>query len=180
MADGSTDIELAAGAAQGDRQAFAMLLERHYDTIYRVALRYTGVPADAEDIAQEVCLKLVGALGSFRGQSRFATWLYRIALNACRDASRRRAAGRSLAESYVAFREMEAADEADSAARTGRLHEVVAGLEPSLKETVLLVLSEELSHRQAAEILGCAESTVSWRLHEARKRLKAQMVEEDG
>ena len=57
--------------------------------------------------------------------------------------------------------------------RTGWLHEALQSLEPSLRETVLLILGEDLSHAEAAKILGCAESTVSWRVHMARKQLKS-------
>ena len=92
-----SDIELAKLAGNGDRGAFQELLERHYDTLYRVAYRFTGSEADAEDIAQDVCLALADKIASFRGQSQFSTWLYRVAMNACRDFARKQKTTRALA-----------------------------------------------------------------------------------
>lgn len=168
-----TDCELAEQAARGDREAFRRLLERHYDTAYRVALRYTANADDAEDIAQDVCMALAGKLASFRGRSRFTTWLYRVVVNACRDYGRKQKTTRALQENYAVFRALDDADQADDAARLGWLNEALAALEPGLRETAVLVLAEDLSHAEAGAVLGCAEKTVSWRMHEVRKKLKA-------
>jgi RNA polymerase sigma-70 factor (ECF subfamily) len=167
------DSELAARAQNGDRSAFGELLERHYDTAYRVAVRFTGNLADGEDIAQDVCLSLVTKLRTFRGDSKFSTWLYSVVVNACRDHLRKRKSAESLQSSYAVFREMDAADQADDAERLGWLSAAVAALEPRLRETAILVLSENLKHREAAEVLGCAETTVSWRMGEVSKKLKS-------
>lgn len=172
------DSELAKAARAGDRTAFGQLVERHYDTAYRVALRYTGVRADAEDIAQEVCLALADKIRTFKGKSRFSTWLYRVVVNACRDFARRQSTARTLQENYAVYREMASADTADDKNRTEWLNNALEALEPALRETTILVIGEELGHAEAAEILGCAESTVSWRLHEVRKKLKTLLEEE--
>jgi RNA polymerase sigma-70 factor (ECF subfamily) len=142
--------------------------------IYRVAYRYLGSAADAEDIAQDVCITLATKLARFRNRSRFSTWLVSIVINRCRDSLRRRKSSQALVEKYAALREAEDADQADTDKRTGWLHTALQSLEPSLRETVLLILGEDLSHAEAAKILGCAESTVSWRVHMARKHLKAR------
>ena len=170
-----SDLELAKRAGGGDREAFRLLLERHYDTAYRAALRFTGSVDDAEDVAQDVCLALAGKLKSFRGQSRFSTWLYSVVVNTCRDHCRKRKSTRALQQTYAVFRAMEEADRADDAARLDWLDEALASLPPKLRETAVLVLAEELSHAEAAEALGCAESTVSWRMHEIRKALKTTL-----
>jgi RNA polymerase sigma-70 factor (ECF subfamily) len=83
-------------------------------------------------------------------------------------------------EKYVALRESEDADQADSDRRSSWLHETLQSLEPSLRETVLLIVGEDLTHAEAAKVLGCAESTVSWRMHAARKHLRTRMDETDG
>ena len=85
-----TDEALVELACAGDREAFSALVERHYDRIYRVGARVLNDAAAAEDLAQEVCIGLVGKLASFRGSSRFSTWLYRVVVNAALDAMRRR------------------------------------------------------------------------------------------
>jgi RNA polymerase sigma-70 factor, ECF subfamily len=170
-----TDLELAERTCEGDRNAFRQLLERHYDTAYRVALRFTGSSPDAEDIAQDVCLALVDKLRSFRGQSRFSTWFYKVVVNACRDHLRRQKTAAALQASYAVFRELDRADQIDDAKRLGWLSEAIADLEPSLRETAVLVLAEELTHKETADALGCAEKTVSWRMHEIRKQLKLRV-----
>ncbi len=173
------DDELVRSAHQGDAEAFQHLLERHYDTAYRVAYRFTRHMEDAEDIAQDICLVLARKIGTFRGGSRFSTWLYRIVINACRDHVRRQKSTDTLQANYALFREQAMADAAHDAARQDWLSEAIAVLEPKLKETAILVLAEDLSHGEAAAALGCAESTVSWRMHEVRKALKTLVDEFD-
>ena len=85
----NSDSTLVQKAATGDRAAYQLLLERHYDMIYRVAYRFTGHAQSAEDVAQDVCVSLVDKLKSFRGDSAFSTWIYRIIVNACRDMQRK-------------------------------------------------------------------------------------------
>jgi RNA polymerase sigma-70 factor (ECF subfamily) len=174
------DSELAAAAIAGDREAFQRLVERHYDMIYRVAYRYVGSAADAEDIAQDVCVTLATKLSRFNNRSLFSTWLVSIVINRCRDAHRRRKSSQVLAEKYTALRAAEDADQEDNDKRSGWLHTALQSLEPSLRETVLLILGEDLSHAEAAKILSCAESTVSWRVHMARKQLKTLTEYDDG
>ena len=173
-----SDLDLAQRAKDGDRGAFRHLLERHYDTFYRVAYRFFGNRAEAEDVAQEIAMALADRIGSFRGESRLSTWLYRVALNACRDHARRQQGFRALQGNYMAFADHRDADWADSEDKVKWLYQALDGLDPALKETALLVLTEYMSHAQAGEVLGIAESTVSWRMHEAKKRLK-KMAKDD-
>ena len=167
-----TDLELAKRAGSGDKQAFQTILERHYDTVFRIAVRFTGNEADGSDIAQDVCLALADKIVSFRGKSQFSTWLYRVVINACRDFARRQKTAHAMQENYAVFRERDEADSRHDAKRHNWLNETLQSLEPPLRETALLVLGEELSHREAGQAMGCAESTVSWRMHQVRKRLK--------
>src|SRR5262245_61349812 len=83
------DAALVQAAVAGDRDAFAHLLERHYDRIHALAWRLVGTRADADDVAQDVCCSLVEKIGSFRGEALFTTWLCGIVYNACRDLRRR-------------------------------------------------------------------------------------------
>jgi RNA polymerase sigma-70 factor (ECF subfamily) len=170
---GTDDLELARRAASGERNAFQQLLERHYDLLYRLAYRFFGNSADAEDVAQEICLALAGRIGAFGGRSRFSTWLFRVAVNACRDHARRQASIRALHGASLAFAEHQRADWADSEGKVRWLYEAIGTLDHTLRETALLVLTEELSHRDAGEVLGIAEATVSWRMHKVKKQLKA-------
>ena len=173
-----SDETLAFLAKDGDGVAFRQLLERHYDTVYRVAYRFLGSAADAEDLAQEVCADLAMKIAGFKGLSRFTTWLYSVTLNAVRDRARRQAAQKKLQVNYVAFAAQQAADWADSDTRVRWLYQALDAQDQGLKETALLVLAENLSHAEAGAALGISEGTVSWRMHEVKKRLKA-MAKDD-
>ncbi len=166
------DIDLAKRAAGGDGAAFRILLERHYDMLLRVAYRVLGNFEDAEDVAHDICVSLAKKLKSFRGDSRFTTWLYRVALNASRDFARKRSSIRTLHEAYTDVRALVEAGDADRREQTRWLYETLGTLDEALRETAVLVLAEGLSHAEAAEILDVKESTISWRMHEMRKKLK--------
>jgi RNA polymerase sigma-70 factor (ECF subfamily) len=172
---GASDLDLVRLARDGDRAAFRLLLERHYATLYRVAYRFLGNRAEAEDASQDMAMTLAEKIGSFRGRSRFSTWVYQVALNHCCDHARRR---KSLGRLEAAFAEVEAqrsADWADSGRRLQWLYQAIDRLKPDLKEAALLVLAEDMSHAEAGEVLGIKEATVSWRMHEVR-RLLSQMA----
>lgn len=167
-----TSTALACKAAAGDRAAFERLLEDHYDMIYRVAYRFTGTRHDAEDIAQEVCCALVDKLKKFRGDSSFTTWLYRVIVNTCHDLHKKNSNRTSLDKRYLDLDGLLRAETAEKTKQVSWLYRAIAALKPPLPETALLVLGEDLSHAEAGKILGVAESTISWRMHEVRKQLK--------
>ena len=87
----TSDEALARAAAGGDTQAFSALITRHYDRVFRLCFRLTGVRAEAEDLCQDICAALPAKISAFRGEARFTTWLYRVAMNAAHDRRRRAA-----------------------------------------------------------------------------------------
>jgi RNA polymerase sigma-70 factor (ECF subfamily) len=170
----SHDLQTIITRAQrGDRDAFRQLLAMHYAMIYRVSYRLTGISADAEDVAQEVCMALVHKLASYKGGSSFTTWLYRVVVNQCRDSHKKRKADSARDTAYVELAAMEEADAREANQKTAWLYRAVAALEEPYRETALLVVAEELSHAEAAKVLDCKESTISWRMGEIRKQLMA-------
>ena len=175
----TSDNSLVRQAVSGDSDAFAALLERHYDRIYRVSVRMLGKADEAEDLAQEVCMVLPAKLASYRGESRFTTWLYRVVVNASHDVLRRKAARqrveRDYAESNSLARTVNDADMSESP----WLRQALGHLSEELRITVFLVVEEGLRHAEAGEALGISESTVSWRMHEVRKRLRAITADEE-
>jgi RNA polymerase sigma factor (sigma-70 family) len=168
------DEELAERAAQGDRAAFEALLRRHYELMHRLAWRLTGSRADAQDIAQEVCCTLVERIGSFRGEARFTTWLIGIVRNACHDHYRRGSALQRLRGHLAVVTGLQPPPDGRDLYQRGWLASALARLQPALRETVVLVAGEGLSHAEAARVLGVAESTVSGRMFEARRRVLPQ------
>jgi RNA polymerase sigma factor (sigma-70 family) len=166
---GEPDGNLVAAAAAGDRAALEALLRRHYDRIHGLAWRLTGSRADAEDIAQEVCCALVEKIGSFRGEAKFTTWLTGITFNAARDFRRRRRSLAGLTEKLAVLAGLADAPDGRDAYDAVWLKSAVARLKPALRDTVVLVAGEQLTHAEAAEVLGIAEATVAWRMHEVRR-----------
>lgn len=166
-----SDASLIERSARGDRDAFAELLARHYAFIFRVAYKWCRDTGEAEDCAQDVCVKLGRAIRSFDGRSAFTSWLYRVTLNTVRDAAKARAR-RERRMSELAFVAPTEAPPADAGEPVDALWEAVARLPDSERDAVLLVYSEGLNHAEAARVLGCAEGTVAWRISKAKGRLK--------
>ena len=154
---------------QGDMAAFEALIGRHQQMIHALTYRMTGSVPDAEDLAQETFIHAYRKIGSFRGDSRFPTWLYRIAVNAClnwrKSLQRRSQLHRELAEQPPA--DTNANDELSA-----RVQEVLLSLPAKQRAAVILTTYEGLNHAEAARALGCSETTVSWRVFMARKKLK--------
>ena len=172
------DDSLARAAASGDRSAFGTLLARHYDRIFGLAWRLTGSRAEAQDLTQDICAALPARLASWRGEARFTTWLYRVTVNAAHDLRRRRA---TRAKASAGWGDWELARQDEMAVQAEALdwlQTAMQRLSPELRDTVALVLGEELTQAQAGEILGVSEGTVAWRMSEVKKRLRAQAAEE--
>ena len=170
---GDPDADLLVAAISGDRDAFADLLRRHYDRIHGLAWHLTGSRADADDIAQDVCCALVEKIGSFRGEAKFTTWLCGITFNACRDLRRRRRSFAGLAEKLTVLAGLASAPDGRDLHDAIWLKSAIARLKPVYRDTAVLVVGQQLSHAEAAEILGVAEATVSWRMSEVRRMLTA-------
>jgi RNA polymerase sigma-70 factor (ECF subfamily) len=168
----TADDVLVARAKAGDRDAFGELIERHYDFIFRTACKWSGKRSDAEDIAQDVCIKLASALASFDGRSAFSSWLYRVTLNAVRDMQRARSRRGRHVDRFAEVHPEDAPPEQEESATAKELWAAVRALPEKQRDAVLLVYAEEMNHAQAGEIMGCRETTVSWHIHEAKKTLR--------
>lgn len=166
-----SDHELAHQAASGDAVALDLLINRHYRDMYRAAFRWCRNQHNAEDITHEACIKLARAIGSYRGEASFRTWLYRIVINCAKDFTRSQRPkdmqglidSEWLAETIMGGQE--------DAAQLNQIARWFDALKPSLREAAWLVYAEGLTHSEAAKVLNCAEATVSWRLMQVRKEL---------
>lgn len=172
------DETLAEAAAGGDRAAFAVLLGRHYDRIFALAFRLTGSRADAEDLVQEICAALPVKLARWRAEARFTTWLYRVVVNATHDLRRRQAVRARAATGWGDWEIARQDQISEEAAALDWLTSAMTRLSPELRDTVALVLGEDLTQAQAAAVLGVSEGTIAWRMSEVKKRLKAIAAEE--
>lgn len=181
--DGSSEDGLVERARKGDREAFSELVRRHSRQVYGVVYRMAGDHSDADDLAQEVFMTAWRSIGSFRGGSRFSTWLYRIAVNASLSFLRKKGKEKGRAPFDETMRVPDQAAGAPSSPMVGsaagelrgRAEEALRSLPAHFRTSFALVVGEGLSHRDAARVLGCSENTVSWRMHKARKLLQARL-----
>lgn len=171
MSEGTPDADLVAAAVAGDREAFAALLRRHYDRIHGLAWRLTGTRADADDVAQEVCCALVEKIATFRGEAKFTTWLCGIVYNAVHDLRRRRRSFAGLTEKLAVLAGLARGPDGRDLHDALWVKSAIANLAPPYRDAAILIAGEQLTHAEAAHILGIAEATVSWRMHEVRRML---------
>jgi RNA polymerase sigma factor (sigma-70 family) len=169
--DDQADIRAALA---GDRGAFERLLRRHYDRIHGLAWQMTGSRTDADDIAQDVCCILAERLADFRGDAKFSTWLCSIVFNACRASRRRRRTFSAFTDRLAVMAGLMRSPDGRDLYDEVWIRSVISRLKPDLRDTAILVAGQQLTHAEAAEILGIAEATVSWRMHEVRRLLGAR------
>lgn len=172
-----TDEELALAAGEGDAAAFAALLARVYDRVFRLSYRLTGSRQHAEDLTQDVCMALPTKLRSFRGQSRLTTWLYRVVYNAMLDRKRSDARYTSALKAWGDWEISRLHSIAEQDEQIKWLHDIMGNLPENLRDTLALIL-DGLTHAEVASILGISEGTISWRMSEIKKYLAAMHVEE--
>ena len=171
MLEDLSDDELLAAHAAGDAAAFGVLVARHRDRAWAVALRTLGDPADAADAVQDAFVKAYRTVASFRGDALFSTWLHRIVVNACLDLMRKSRSRPSvpLDEGAAAL-----ADPSDPVGRLELGHDVVAALgriTPDQRAAIVLVDIEGYSVDEAAAVLDVAAGTVKSRCHRGRVQL---------
>jgi RNA polymerase sigma-70 factor (ECF subfamily) len=180
MTERKIDGRIIDACRQGDREAFRLLFESYKDRVYSIALFFLdGDEASAEDITQEVFLRLFTRIGQFRNEADFATWLYRLVANACVDEQRRR----KRVVFFGDVGEMPGVGEEPSLGEPYRRLEItdavkaaVADLQPTLRMTILLKYFEELSYEEMAKALGCSQGTVASRLHRSLKILARKLA----
>jgi RNA polymerase sigma-70 factor (ECF subfamily) len=181
--DERRDDLLVEEARQGSREAFTELVRRHERKVYSLVFRMVRNHSDTDDLAQEVFLTAFRSIASFRRGSSFYTWIYRIAVNLSLTFLKKRSREKDRAE----FREDLAgggpgggralSPEARSALNElgSKIDEAVDALPARFRASFVLVAGQGLSHAEAAQVLGCSENTVSWRMHKARKLLRVRL-----
>ena len=178
--EGPSDSVLASLAATGDERAFATLVHRHKEPLYRLLRRYTGNADEAYEAAHEAFIAAWAALGRYDPKQPFLAWLRTIAINKARDRGRRTAFRRLLfgAQSFDESGALSKPDTAVSADEVmiGRqdmaiLDLAIAKLPAALKEALLLTVFDGWSQQEAGDILGVSAKTIETRAYRARKIL---------
>lgn len=162
-----------SGEVQDPEQGFdrfETLIRQHQRMIHSLCYRMTGSLADADDLAQETFIQAYGHWSDFRGESKLSSWLYRIAVNQCLNWRKRVARRDRLYRNWAAEQGSPAPKDSG---RAEQVQEALMKLHPKQRAAVVLTLFDGLNHAEAAKALGCSETTVSWRLFAARRKLKS-------
>lgn len=178
---GWSDADLAHRHRYGDEEAFAEVYRRHLDMVYNLAYRMSGKREDAEDLAQEVFLRIHRHLGRFRGGSSLKTWIYRVTLNHCRSKlGRKRLPFRSLEPErgeergpVIPDTRRDPEDRALASDAGSLVHRALASLPTVFREAVILRDLEGLSYEEISEVLDVRIGTVRSRIARGRDQLRA-------
>jgi RNA polymerase sigma-70 factor (ECF subfamily) len=172
----TTDEQIIARfQASGDTAELGALVDRHLQRVRNLAYRLVLCRATADDIAQDVFVKVMRNAHTFRGEAKFSTWLYRITVNASREHMRKNTTSALLSE-YDLPAVINQHGQPEHEAMHSELMETIAGalrgLSDKLRAAIVFTAMEGLSATEAAAIEGCSQATMHWRIHEARKQLK--------
>lgn len=176
-----SDEQLVARAQQGDKRSFDLLVLKYQHKVLALVRRFVRDPVEAEDIAQEAFIKAYRALASFRGESAFYTWLYRIAVNAAKNAldSRKRRPGSDVdideIEEFAFSDSLRVEENPESLLASEDLQRVVqetlAGLPEELRQALVLREFEGMSYEEIAAAMSCPIGTVRSRIFRAREAI---------
>ena len=168
------DAALVRAAQAGDREAFGWLVTRHQRAIYHLCYRYAGDHDAATDLAQDVFLRAYRSLGTFKQESAFATWLYRIAVNLCLNrVSARRLSTEPLDEqSPPPAPDANVAEELVREERSARVREAVNRLPEKQRATLILQVYHELPQAEISRILGTSVGAVKANFFHAVRNLR--------
>lgn len=188
MMKADEERQLIERARRGEVEAFMQLVREYEHRIFQLAYHLTRNREDAADLVQETFLQAFRGIKAFRGNSSFHTWLHRIAVNLGLNFLKKQRRASNPLEDLDSLEEKGRGGELAEAGRIPsvedswlseefktNLEKALEELPPALRATFSLVVQEGMSHKKAAELLGCSENTVSWRMHEARKMLKKKL-----
>ena len=185
MAEQLTDQALVERVQQGDKKAFNLLVSRYQNKVAGLLTRYIS-PNDIPDVVQESFIKAYRSIGSFRGDSAFYTWLYRIAVNTAKNyltAQGRRPPSEDIlaedAESYDVGTNLRVVDTPENEMLSNELKNIVfdtiKGLQEAVRTAITLREIEGLSYEEIAEIMDCPVGTVRSRIFRAREIIESKV-----
>jgi RNA polymerase sigma-70 factor (ECF subfamily) len=163
------DSSRVVHSQNGDHGAFEALIKEHQRMIHSICYRMSGSLADAEDLAQETFIHAYQHLDGFRAEARFSSWLYRIALNRCLNWQKQK---QRLDRLHREWSEQDQEPSGGEAGQAQQIQEALMKLPPKQRAAVILTTYDGLTHGEAATALGCSETTISWRVFAARRKLK--------
>ena len=179
MAEQLISGQVIEACQQGDRSAFQLLFETYKDKVFSIAVYSSGGDrAVADDVTQQIFLKLFTAIRQFRGDSEFTTWLYRLVVNACLDERRRRRRLLPLPETMAMTNPSEKKPQEKQYARrevSEAVQAAIGELKPKFRLPILLKYIEGLSYEEIASVMGCSKGTVASRLNRGHSQLAKRL-----
>lgn len=175
------DEELVQLCLQGDRAAFAEIVNRYQKQIYSLAYRLTNNAEDAQDLTQEVFIKLYQVLDKFDGKRNFFSWMYKVATNVCYTALRRKPQQSVPLEKVIEFAPIIPQSDSQPEDYTERkeiqrlIQEAVAQLPENYRVPIVLRYVEEMSYQQIAEAMGLPLTTIETRLYRGKSLLQRRL-----
>jgi len=180
MAQEPIDGEVIEACRQGDREAFQLLFETYKDKVFSIAVyAANGDRAVADDVTQQIFLKLFTAIRQFRGDSEFTTWLYRLVVNACLDERRRRRRWLPWGEivaTTISTEKRPQERQFDRLEVSEAVREAIAELKPKFRLPILLKYIEGLSYEEIAIVMNCSKGTVASRLNRGHSQLAKRLA----
>jgi RNA polymerase sigma-70 factor (ECF subfamily) len=164
---------------EGNPEAFESLIRAHQRMIHSLTFRMTGSLADAEDLAQEAFIRAYQQLDSYQGTAKFSSWLYRIAINVCLN-WRQRELRRDRIHTQWAESNAVSQSEPGSEQLDRDVQAALMKLPAKQRAAIVLTVYDGHNHAETAKILGCSETTVSWRVFAARRKLKRLLSAQGG
>jgi RNA polymerase sigma-70 factor (ECF subfamily) len=186
-----SDEELCRKVANGDTQAYELLVERHQARAYRLACSILGSESDARDVSQDAFIRLYESAGRFDGRSRFSTWFYRVLVNLCIDQKRRDKWWRRLIPLSGSDDDPDAPPIDPASADPGpediamlgqsasKLGAALDRISPNQRIAVLLQAQEGLSSREIADVLKCSENTARVHIHRGLIQLRKLLKDDE-
>jgi RNA polymerase sigma-70 factor, ECF subfamily len=179
MAEQLINGQVIEACRQGDRAAFQLLFETYKDKVFSIAVYSSGGDrAVADDVTQQIFLKLFTAIRQFRGDSEFTTWLYRLVVNACLDERRRSRRLLPLGETVAMSNPSDKKPQEKQYARleiSEAVQAAIAELKPKFRLPILLKYVEGLSYEEIASVMGCSKGTVASRLNRGHSQLAKRL-----
>lgn len=179
MGEQLIDGRVIQACQQGDRAAFQLLFETYKDKVFSIAVYSSGGDRTvADDITQQIFLKLFTAIRQFRGDSEFTTWLYRLVVNACLDERRRRRRLLPWGETVAMRNPGEKKPQEKQYARlevAEAVRAAIGELKPKFRLPILLKYIEGLSYEEIASVMGCSKGTVASRLNRGHSQLAKRL-----
>jgi RNA polymerase sigma-70 factor, ECF subfamily len=179
MAEQLIDGRVIEACQQGDRAAFQVLFETYKDKVFSIAVYSSGGDrAVADDVTQQIFLKLFTAIRQFRGDSEFTTWLYRLVVNACLDERRRRRRLLPWGETVPMRNTIDRKPQEKQYARlevAEAVRAAISELKPKFRLPILLKYIEGLSYEEIATVMNCSKGTVASRLNRGHSQLAKRL-----